>query len=104
MKRTCFWTCLIALDKYSPKMTNEHNFFLSLWWYTWFFLAVNHVDLILSVISLALSSQSSLESEKQKADDFERKYNEAQVCSEERGKKLEETEKKIRQLQESLAR
>ncbi|RZB45310.1 Myosin-11 isoform B [Glycine soja] len=47
---------------------------------------------------------TSLKSEKQKADDFERKYNEAQVCSEERGKKLEDTEKKTRQLQESLTR
>jgi len=46
-------------------------------------------------------SQTSLESEKQKADE---KYNEAQACSEERGKKLEDTEKKVRQLQESLTR
>lgn len=60
--------------------------------------------LILRDFALALSTQTSLKSEKQKADDFERKYNEAQVCSEERGKKLEDTEKKTRQLQESLTR
>jgi myosin V len=46
----------------------------------------------------------SLESEKQKSDDFEKKYNEAQAYSEERSKKLEDTEKKARQLQESLTR
>ncbi|XLU30735.1 hypothetical protein S245_029970, partial [Arachis hypogaea] len=45
---------------------------------------------------------TSLESEKQKSNDFEQKYNEAQASSEERGKKLEDTEKKVRQLQESL--
>jgi myosin-5 len=39
-----------------------------------------------------------------KADDFEKKYNEAQASSEERYKKLEDTEKKARQLQESLTR
>lgn len=49
-------------------------------------------------------TQTSLESERQKADDFERKYNEAQACSEERGKKVEDMEKKGRQLQESLTR
>lgn len=49
-------------------------------------------------------TQTSLESEKQKAEDFERKYNESQALSEERGKKLEDTEKKVRQLQESLTR
>lgn len=48
--------------------------------------------------------QTSLEAEKQKGDDFERKYNEAQALSEERGQKLEDTEKKGRQLQESLTR
>ncbi|WVY97844.1 hypothetical protein V8G54_029995 [Vigna mungo] len=46
------------------------------------------------------SLKTSLESERQKADDFERKYNEAQACSEERGKKVEDMEKKGRQLQE----
>jgi len=49
-------------------------------------------------------TQTSLESEKQKADDYERKYNEAQVCSEEGGKKVEDMEKKGRLLQESLTR
>jgi myosin-5 len=42
--------------------------------------------------------------EKQKAKDFERKYNQAKICSEERGKRLEDTEKKLRQLQESMTR
>ncbi|KAG4911180.1 hypothetical protein JHK87_057296 [Glycine soja] len=65
---------------------------------------VESLKLILRDFALALSTQTSLKSEKQKADDFERKYNEAQVCSEERGKKLEDTEKKTRQLQESLTR
>ncbi|RHN49424.1 putative myosin ATPase [Medicago truncatula] len=50
------------------------------------------------------SLKTSLESEKQKSDDFEKKYNEAQAYSEERSKKLEDTEKKARQLQESLTR
>ena len=49
-------------------------------------------------------AQTSLESEKQKADEFEKKYNEAQAASEERSQKLEDTEKKVRQLQESLHR
>lgn len=48
--------------------------------------------------------QASLESEKQRADDCERKYNEAQTSGEERRKKLEETEKKVSQLQENLTR
>jgi myosin-5 len=48
--------------------------------------------------------QGSLDSERQRADDSERKYNEAQESSEDRRKKLEETEKKVHQLQESLAR
>ncbi|KAK4273572.1 hypothetical protein QN277_021949 [Acacia crassicarpa] len=50
------------------------------------------------------SLKTSLQSEKERADDFERKYNEAQVSSEEKGKKLEDTEKKVHQLQESLTR
>lgn len=48
--------------------------------------------------------QASLESERQGANDSERKYNEAQESSEDRRKKLEETEKKVHQLQESLTR
>lgn len=48
--------------------------------------------------------QASLEAEKQRADDNERKYNEAQTSGEERRKKLEETEKKVSQLQENLTR
>ena len=48
--------------------------------------------------------QASLESEKQKTDDIEKKYNEVQASYEERGQKLEDTEKKVRQLQESLTR
>lgn len=49
-------------------------------------------------------TQTSLESEKRKAEDFERKYSESQAFSEEQGKKLEDAEKKVRQLQESLTR
>ena len=45
-----------------------------------------------------------MESEKQRADDYETKYSEAQESSEERRKKLEETEKKASQLQESVTR
>ncbi|WJX12981.1 hypothetical protein P8452_03426 [Trifolium repens] len=48
--------------------------------------------------------KTSLMLEKQKAKDFERKYNQAKICSEERGKRLEDTEKKLRQLQESMTR
>ncbi|KAG2395262.1 Myosin-11 Myosin XI [Vigna angularis] len=47
---------------------------------------------------------SSLESEKQKADDFEMKYEESQAYCEEKSKLLEDTEKKVRQLQESMTR
>lgn len=49
-------------------------------------------------------SQTSLESEKKRADESESKYNEVQEISEEKGKKLEETEKKVQLLQESLTR
>lgn len=48
--------------------------------------------------------QASLESEKQRAEDAERKNNEAQESIEEKKKKLEDTEKKVHQLQESLTR
>lgn len=43
-----------------------------------------------------------MQSEKQRADDFERKYVDAQTLSEERRKRLEETERRVQQLQESL--
>lgn len=48
--------------------------------------------------------QASLQLEKQRADDSERKYTEEQQTSEERQKKLEETEGKVRNLQESVHR
>lgn len=48
--------------------------------------------------------KASLESEKLRADDFEKKYSEAQEANEERRKKLEATEGKVQQLQESLSR
>lgn len=51
-----------------------------------------------------MPTQTSLETEKQKSDEVERKYNEVLVSHEERGKKLEDTDKKVRQLQESLTR
>ncbi|KAJ6974735.1 hypothetical protein NC653_030767 [Populus alba x Populus x berolinensis] len=47
---------------------------------------------------------TTLDSEKQRADDTEKKYSEVKEISEERRKKLEETEKKVQQLQESLQR
>lgn len=53
---------------------------------------------------LNLREQASLESEKLRADDFEKKYSEAQEANEERRKKLEATEGKVQQLQESLSR
>lgn len=43
-----------------------------------------------------------LQSEKQRADDFERKLEEAEESSEARRKRLEETERRVQQLQESL--
>lgn len=46
--------------------------------------------------------QATLDSEKQRADETDQKYKEAQEMSEERLKKLEETEKKAHHLQESL--
>lgn len=49
-------------------------------------------------------AQTLLESERQKADDFEKKYNEAQASLEEMSKKFEDTEKKARQFQESMTR
>jgi len=48
--------------------------------------------------------QASLESEKQRADAWERKYAEVQQSSEEKHKKLEETERRVHQLQDSLNR
>ncbi|GAB2262831.1 hypothetical protein Droror1_Dr00003828 [Drosera rotundifolia] len=46
----------------------------------------------------------SLESERQRANEWERKYVEAQESSEEKRKKLEETEGRVHQLQDSLNR
>lgn len=48
------------------------------------------------------SVQVSLEQEKQNCDDWKQKYTEAQESGEESRRKLEETEKKVVQLQESL--
>ncbi|KAK9684902.1 hypothetical protein RND81_10G241200 [Saponaria officinalis] len=48
--------------------------------------------------------QESLVSEKQRADEWERKYTEAHESSEENRKKLEETERRVHQLQDSLNR
>lgn len=67
-------------------------------------LAVYHDDIFVCDIFLSLSSQTSLKLEKQKAHHYERKYIEARICCEERGKRLEDTEKKLRQLQESMTR
>ncbi|KAH9602784.1 hypothetical protein KSS87_023071, partial [Heliosperma pusillum] len=46
----------------------------------------------------------SLGSERQKAEEWERKYVEAHESSEENRKKLEETERRVHQLQDSLNR
>lgn len=51
-----------------------------------------------------LSLQVLLIGEKKRADEFQKKHAEAQELSEQRRKKLEETEKKVHQLQESLNR
>lgn len=49
-------------------------------------------------------TQALLQAEKQRADEYERKYVEAQESSEERRKKLEETDRIVHQLQDSLNR
>lgn len=48
--------------------------------------------------------QASLESEGQRSDEWERMYKEAHESSEEKHRKLEETERRVHQLQESLNR
>lgn len=53
-------------------------------------------------LSKLCSDQVSLEQEKQNCDDWKRKYTEAQESGEESRRKLEETEKRVHQLQESL--
>ena len=52
--------------------------------------------------SLCYFPQASLDSEKRRANDAEGKYNELQESSEVRRKTLEEKEKKVQQLQETL--
>lgn len=59
---------------------------------------------LLLVDSISDIMQASLESEKEKSDEWERKYNEAHESSEEKRKKLEETERRVHQLQDSLNR
>lgn len=49
-------------------------------------------------------AQVMLQEEKQRGDEYERKYVEAQGSSEELRKKLAETEKRVHQLQDSLNR
>lgn len=48
--------------------------------------------------------QSSLQSEKERADDLERKNAASEESSKEKSQKLEETEKQVHQLQESMSR
>lgn len=55
-------------------------------------------------MDLRFYPQDSLNSERERADEYERKYNESKELSEQGRKKLEETEKKVQQLQESLTR
>ncbi|RVX19333.1 Myosin-11 [Vitis vinifera] len=59
---------------------------------------LNHIEIEICI------SQALLQSEKQRADDFERKLEEAEESSEARRKRLEETERRVQQLQESLNR
>lgn len=49
-------------------------------------------------------TQALLWAEKQRADECERKYAEAQITNEERRKKLKETERLVHQLQDSFNR
>ncbi|KAK7277524.1 hypothetical protein RJT34_22538 [Clitoria ternatea] len=56
------------------------------------------------VLSDYCIAQVVLQAEKQRADEYERKYVEAQESSEELRKKLSETEKRVLQLQDSLNR
>jgi myosin-5 len=49
-------------------------------------------------------TQALLRAEKQRADQYERKYVEAQESNEDRRKKLEETDRIVHQLQDSLNR
>jgi len=49
-------------------------------------------------------NQAMLDSERERAGESDKKYTEALENSEERHKKLEEAEKKVHQLQESLTR
>uniref|UniRef100_A0A6N2KTU9 Myosin motor domain-containing protein n=1 Tax=Salix viminalis TaxID=40686 RepID=A0A6N2KTU9_SALVM len=58
----------------------------------------------LKSICHGLIHAATLDSEKQRADDTQKKYSEVQEMSEERRMKLEETEKKVQQLQESMQR
>lgn len=48
--------------------------------------------------------QASCQSDKNRADEYEKKYHEAIQSSEAKSQKLQETEVKIHQLQESLNR
>ncbi|KAH9626900.1 hypothetical protein KSS87_002300 [Heliosperma pusillum] len=56
------------------------------------------------MIYLLEQLSESLESERQRADEWERKYTEAHESNEEKRKKLEETERRVHQLQDSLNR
>ncbi|MCL7033207.1 hypothetical protein MKW94_004549, partial [Papaver nudicaule] len=64
---------------------------------------VQDTEKIDSLIEEVERLKALLESEKLRADDFEKKYSEAQEANEERRKKLEATEGKVQQLQESLS-
>ncbi|KAF8392246.1 hypothetical protein HHK36_022588 [Tetracentron sinense] len=65
---------------------------------------VQDTEKIDSLTTEVESLKALLQSEKQRADDSNRKYAEAQDSSEERCKKLQETEGKVNQLQESFSR
>ncbi|KAF6175051.1 hypothetical protein GIB67_039599 [Kingdonia uniflora] len=65
---------------------------------------VQDTEKIDSLTEEVKSLKVSLESEKQKADNFEKNYVEVRESNEDKHKKLEETEGKVGQLQESLNR
>ncbi|XP_047339583.1 myosin-9-like [Impatiens glandulifera] len=65
-------------------------------------IVCSYQDLVRNLV--IQDNQAILQSEKHRADESEKKYSEALQSCEERGKKLEETERRVYQLQESFNR
>lgn len=57
-----------------------------------------------SYVIYTLVKQAMLHAERQRADDYEMKYAKAQESNEERLRKLEESERRVHKLQDSLNR